>query len=112
MSKRERDEKGLKSEPVFSTHVIACHSQKVIISMLIDYILALPTFAAANKLNTLMIPVYNHSGGLSEVTKLKKAIGCQWYFQSNIYLTPVQGLLSLDVPNSKGLMAQGFIMAI
>ena len=59
-----------------------------------------------------MIPVYNRSGGLLEATKLKKAIGCQWYFQSNIYSTPVQGLLSLDVPKSKGLMAQGFIMAI
>ena len=112
MSKRERDEKGLKSEPVFGTHMIACHSQRASVLMLIDYILALPTFAAANKLNTLMIPVYNHSGGLSEVTKLKKAIGHQWYFQSNIYSTPVQGLLSLDIPNSKGLMACGFIMAI
>ena len=50
MSKRQRDEKGLKLEPVFSTHVIACHSQKVIILMLIDYILALPTFAAAKNL--------------------------------------------------------------
>ena len=73
MSKRERDEKGLKLEPVFGTHVIACCSQKAIISMLIDYILALPTFAAANKLNTLMIPVYNCSSGLLESDKVEES---------------------------------------
>ena len=112
MSKKEREEQGVKSDPVYGTHVIACRSQKAAVSMLIDFILALPTFTAVNKLNTLMIPVHNRNGGLSEATKLKKVIGRQRYFQNNIYSAPVQGLLSLDVPNSKKLMARTYIMSM
>ena len=111
-SKNERDEQGIKSEPVFGMHVIMLHSQKALVAILIDYILSSPSFMSANKLNTLMIPVYNCSGSLSEATKLKKAIGHQHYFQSNIYSAPVQGLLSLDIPNSKQLTAHSYIMAI
>ena len=93
-------------------HVVTRHSQKALAAILINYILSSPSFMSANKLNTLMIPVYNHSGGLSEATKLKKAISCQRYFQSNIYSAPVQGLLGLDIPNSKQLTAHSYIMAI
>ena len=112
MSKKEREEQGVKLDLVYGMHVIACHSQKAAVSMLIDFILALPTFTAINKLNTLMIPVHNRNGGPSEATKLKKAIGQQHYFQNNIYSAPVQGLLSLDVPNSKKLMARTYIMSM
>ena len=112
MSKKEREEQGVKSDPVYGMHVIAYHLQKAAISMLIDFILALPTFTAINKLNTLMIPVHNCNGGPSEATKLKKAIGRQRYFQNNIYSAPVQGLLSLDVPNSEKLMARTYIMSM
>ena len=59
-----------------------------------------------------MIPVHNRNGGPSEATKLKKAIGRQHYFQNNIYSALVQGLLSLDVPNSKKLMARTYIMSM
>ena len=111
-SKKECDKQGIKSEPVFGMHVIMHHSQKALVAILIDYILSSPSFMSANKLNTLMIPVYNGSGSLSEAMKLKKAISHQRYFQSNIYSAPVQGLLSLDIPNSKQLTAHSYIMAI
>ena len=98
-SKKECNKQEIKSEPVFGMHVIMHCSQKALAAILIDYILSSPSFMSANKLNTLMIPVYNHSGSLSEVTKLKKAISHQCYFQRNIYSALVQGLLSLDIPN-------------
>ena len=94
------------------TSTILCRSHALSAHHLKNVLPLVPSFMSANKLNTLMILVYNHSGGLSEVTKLKKAIGHQRYFQSNIYSAPVPGLLGLDIPNSKQLTAHSYIMAI
>ena len=48
-SRKEQEKQGMQHDPVYGTHVIACTSQKAIMSMLINYILMLPTFTAANK---------------------------------------------------------------
>ena len=37
MSKKEREEQGVKLDPVYGTHVIACHLQKAAVSMLIEF---------------------------------------------------------------------------